>query len=152
MSLYSLILWNQVDILQKHFKKDHVHMRLWTRFYGMWSNTVNSRSSSSSRLTKAASMSSRRMMLCWGATFIRWLRRSSDKLRSLRFIMQILYCSSPASAMLCMNTSFGERKKKGEKSTWFFWRKRILFSKQNFCFRILFCISKARVMLCWLKF
>ena len=29
-----LILWNQVDILQKHFKKDHVHMRLWTRFYG----------------------------------------------------------------------------------------------------------------------
>ena len=34
MSLYYLILWNQVDILQKHFKKDHVHMRLWTRFYG----------------------------------------------------------------------------------------------------------------------
>ena len=27
MSLYYLILWNQVDILQKHFKKDHVHMR-----------------------------------------------------------------------------------------------------------------------------
>ena len=22
-------------ILQKHFKKDHVHMHLWTRFYGM---------------------------------------------------------------------------------------------------------------------
>ena len=36
MSLYYLILWNQVDILQKHFKKDHVHMRLWTRFYGIW--------------------------------------------------------------------------------------------------------------------
>ena len=35
MSLYYLILWNQVDILQKHFKKDHVHMRLWTRFYGI---------------------------------------------------------------------------------------------------------------------
>ena len=35
MSLYYLILWNQVDILQKYFKKDHVHMRLWTRFYGM---------------------------------------------------------------------------------------------------------------------
>ena len=35
MSLYYLILWNQVDILQKHFKKDHVHMRLWMRFYGM---------------------------------------------------------------------------------------------------------------------
>ena len=34
MSLYYLILQNQVDILQKHFKKDHVHMRLWTRFYG----------------------------------------------------------------------------------------------------------------------
>ena len=34
MSLYYLILWNQVDILQKHFKKDHVHVRLWTRFYG----------------------------------------------------------------------------------------------------------------------
>ena len=33
MSLYYLILWNQVDILQKHLKKDHVHMRLWTRFY-----------------------------------------------------------------------------------------------------------------------
>ena len=30
-----LILWNQVDILQKHFKKDHVHMRIWTRFYGI---------------------------------------------------------------------------------------------------------------------
>ena len=26
MSLYYLILWNQVDILQKHFKKDHVHI------------------------------------------------------------------------------------------------------------------------------
>ena len=36
MSLYYLILWNQVDILQKQvFKKDHVHMRLWTRFYGI---------------------------------------------------------------------------------------------------------------------
>ena len=34
MSLYYLILWNQVDILQNHFKKDHVHMCLWTRFYG----------------------------------------------------------------------------------------------------------------------
>ena len=32
--LYYLILWNQVDILQNYFKKDHVHMRLWTRFYG----------------------------------------------------------------------------------------------------------------------
>ena len=36
MSLYYLILWNQVDILQKLFKKDHVHMRLWMRFYGMF--------------------------------------------------------------------------------------------------------------------
>ena len=34
MSLCYLILWNQVDILQKHFKKDYIHMRLWTRFYG----------------------------------------------------------------------------------------------------------------------
>ena len=34
MSLYYLILWNQVDIFQKHFKKDHVHMHLWTRLYG----------------------------------------------------------------------------------------------------------------------
>ena len=34
--MYYLILWNQVDILQKHFKKDHVHMRLWTRLYGMF--------------------------------------------------------------------------------------------------------------------
>ena len=34
MSLYYLILWNHVDIFQKHFKKDHVHMRLWSRFYG----------------------------------------------------------------------------------------------------------------------
>ena len=34
MSLYYLILWNQVDSLQKHFKKDYVHLRLWTRFYG----------------------------------------------------------------------------------------------------------------------
>ena len=34
MSLYYLILWNQVDILPKHLKKDHVHMRLWTRLYG----------------------------------------------------------------------------------------------------------------------
>ena len=30
-----MILWNQVAILQKLFKKDHVHMRLWTRFYGI---------------------------------------------------------------------------------------------------------------------
>ena len=35
MSLYYMILWNQVDILPKHFKKDHVHMRLWTRFYSI---------------------------------------------------------------------------------------------------------------------
>ena len=28
------MLWNQVDALQKHFKKDHVHMRLWTGLYG----------------------------------------------------------------------------------------------------------------------
>ena len=36
--MYYLILWNQVDILNKHFKEDHVHMRLWTRFYGMQVN------------------------------------------------------------------------------------------------------------------
>ena len=41
MSLYYLILWNQVDILQKHFKKDHVHMRLWTRFYGIFMFAIN---------------------------------------------------------------------------------------------------------------
>ena len=35
MSLYYLSLWSQVDILQKLFKKYHVHMRLWTRFYGI---------------------------------------------------------------------------------------------------------------------
>ena len=29
------MLWNQVDALQKHLKKDHVHMRLWTRLYGI---------------------------------------------------------------------------------------------------------------------
>ena len=34
-SWYCLILWNQVDSLPKHFKKDHVHMRLWTRLYGI---------------------------------------------------------------------------------------------------------------------
>ena len=34
MSFYYLILWNQMDILQKHFQNDHVHVRLWTRFYG----------------------------------------------------------------------------------------------------------------------
>ena len=33
-----LILWNQVDILSKTLpQKDHVHMRLWTRFYRYWS-------------------------------------------------------------------------------------------------------------------
>ena len=32
-SLNYLFWWNQVDILQKHSKKDHVHMHLWTRFY-----------------------------------------------------------------------------------------------------------------------
>ena len=32
--LYYLILWNQVDIPQEHFGRDHVHMHLWTRFYG----------------------------------------------------------------------------------------------------------------------
>ena len=37
MSLYYLIVWNQVDILQKRFKKDHVHMRLWMRLYGIHS-------------------------------------------------------------------------------------------------------------------
>ena len=31
-----LLFWNQVDALQKHFKKDHVHMRLWTRLYGIF--------------------------------------------------------------------------------------------------------------------
>ena len=30
-----MLLGNQVDALQKHFKKDHVHMRLWTRLYGI---------------------------------------------------------------------------------------------------------------------
>ena len=29
-----IVLSDLVDILQKHLKKDHVHMRLWTRFYG----------------------------------------------------------------------------------------------------------------------
>ena len=33
--MYYLIVGNEVDILQKHFKKDHVHMRLWTRFYSI---------------------------------------------------------------------------------------------------------------------
>ena len=41
MSLYYLILWNQVDILQKHFKKDYVHVRLWTKFYRMHPSTCN---------------------------------------------------------------------------------------------------------------
>ena len=41
MSLCYLILWNQVDILQKHFKKDHVHMRFSTRVYGI--RQMNSR-------------------------------------------------------------------------------------------------------------
>ena len=36
MSLYYLILWNQVAILQKHFIKDHVHMRLWMMLYGIY--------------------------------------------------------------------------------------------------------------------
>ena len=40
MSLYYLILWNQVDILQKRLKKDHVHMRLWTRLYNSPCNFV----------------------------------------------------------------------------------------------------------------
>ena len=30
-----MLLWNHVDALQKHFKKDHVHMRIWTRLYGI---------------------------------------------------------------------------------------------------------------------
>ena len=29
-----MLLWNQVDT-EKHFKKDHVHMRLCTRLYGI---------------------------------------------------------------------------------------------------------------------
>ena len=41
MSLSYLILWNQVDILQEHLKKDHVHMRLWTRFYGVQDVALN---------------------------------------------------------------------------------------------------------------
>ena len=35
MSLYYLILWNQVDILQIYLKEDHAHMGLWTRLYDM---------------------------------------------------------------------------------------------------------------------
>ena len=30
-----MLLWNEVYALQKHFRKDHVHMRLWTRLYNM---------------------------------------------------------------------------------------------------------------------
>lgn len=39
-------------------------------------------------------------MLCCGATLRRWLRRSSERLRSLRLSRQMLYCSSPARAVL----------------------------------------------------
>lgn len=39
-------------------------------------------------------------MLCCGATLSRWLRRSSERLRSLRLSRQMLYCSSPARAVL----------------------------------------------------
>ena len=28
----------QVNALQKHFKKDHAHMHLWTRLYSIWVN------------------------------------------------------------------------------------------------------------------
>ena len=34
-----MLLWNQVDALQKHFKNVHVHMRLWTRLYGICLST-----------------------------------------------------------------------------------------------------------------
>ena len=34
-------MWNQVDALQKHFKKDHVHMGLWTRIYGICMHCVS---------------------------------------------------------------------------------------------------------------
>ena len=45
MSLHYLILWNKVDILQKHFEKDHVHMRLLDKVLryakcGFWANFV----------------------------------------------------------------------------------------------------------------
>ena len=36
-----ILLWNQVDALQKHLQKDHVHMRLWTRLYGMYVITAD---------------------------------------------------------------------------------------------------------------
>ena len=56
MSLYYLILWNQVDILQKHFKKDHVHMRLWTRFYGIGYTTPYRAFWTTSRVSKPNSI------------------------------------------------------------------------------------------------
>ena len=30
-----VVVESTVDALQKHVKKDHIHMRLWTRLYGI---------------------------------------------------------------------------------------------------------------------
>lgn len=65
-------------------------------------------SAARSRLTKAASTSSSSTMLCCGAALSRWLRRSSDRLRSLRLSRQMLYCSSPARAVLRRGRAQGE--------------------------------------------
>ena len=70
MSLYYLILWNQVDILQKHFKKDRVHMHLWTRFYGMavapfWFSTEHCSAAITPFWFSADDMPKRKSVCCW---------------------------------------------------------------------------------------
>lgn len=54
----------------------------------------------SSLLPKAASMSSNKMMVCWGATANKWLRRSSVSPRSDKFKTQIPRSNSPARAVM----------------------------------------------------
>ena len=54
MLLYYLILWNQVDILQKHFKKDHVPYEPLDealRYERWWHSLLSSDSSSSLSLS-----------------------------------------------------------------------------------------------------
>jgi len=57
-------------------------------------------SDDSTRLVNAASMSSKRMRLCWGATASKCASRSSVSPRSLKFMTHIPKSSSPASAVI----------------------------------------------------
>ena len=86
MSLYYLILWNQVDILQKHFKKDHIHMRLWTRFYDMTTSNIQ-------HLNMACMHSLIYLVAVWMC--------SPSKAAKISFDMHLMSISPPSECKAC---------------------------------------------------